>query len=236
MGPPSKAKAPLNEAEIMLKIVCALMSRPESEPFLRPLDWKRLGLHDYPTIVKKPMDLGTVKKNIEKGKYKSKIEVANDIRMVWSNCMAYNQDGSEFYHLADTFARKFEEVYDLLRGTPPESDPYRIPKIEDRIKLTYDLFKLADADIARVLTIIEDKSPLALRKKVSNGEVLLVVDFMPPIVFHEVAAHVTACTPDGRKRRRERENGAEPEEKTVTVKDKKGKDKRVSSPNPKAKK
>jgi len=38
-----------------------LMDKPESEPFNVPVDWKGLGLPDYPKIIKKPMDLGTIK-------------------------------------------------------------------------------------------------------------------------------------------------------------------------------
>jgi hypothetical protein len=36
----------------MLKIVCALLARPESEPFRAPVAWKQLGLDDYPKLVK----------------------------------------------------------------------------------------------------------------------------------------------------------------------------------------
>lgn len=41
------------------------------------------------------MDLGTIKRGIEGGKYETIDEIANDIRLVWSNCMLYNRDGSE---------------------------------------------------------------------------------------------------------------------------------------------
>ena len=47
----------------LLKVVCAFISRPESSPFREPVDYESLGLTDYPTIVKKPMDLGSIKVN-----------------------------------------------------------------------------------------------------------------------------------------------------------------------------
>jgi hypothetical protein len=34
------------------------------------VDWKLLGLSDYPLLVKNPMDLGTIKKQLLMGKYK----------------------------------------------------------------------------------------------------------------------------------------------------------------------
>jgi hypothetical protein len=41
------------------------------------------------------MDLGTVREKLDKKEYGSVAEVAADVRLVWSNCMRYNADGSE---------------------------------------------------------------------------------------------------------------------------------------------
>ena len=60
------------------------------------------------------MDLGTVKKKLEKGKYHDVSEAADDIRLVWKNCMTYNADGSDFYRLADSYRKRFEERYQKL--------------------------------------------------------------------------------------------------------------------------
>ena len=79
----------------MLKVVCSMLSRNESSVFRDPVDWKSLGLLDYPEIVQKPMDLGTIKKKIENDDYNTVEDIATDIRLVWSNCMLYNRDGSE---------------------------------------------------------------------------------------------------------------------------------------------
>ena len=37
-------------------LIDAISADPYSEPFLEPVEWKELGLLDYLTIVKKPMD------------------------------------------------------------------------------------------------------------------------------------------------------------------------------------
>ena len=62
---------------------------------LNVVDWKYLGLLDYPDVVKHPMDLGTVIKRIESDAYSSREEIASDVRLVWSNCKTYNREGSE---------------------------------------------------------------------------------------------------------------------------------------------
>jgi hypothetical protein len=71
-----------------------------TEPFREPVDWQSLGLFDYPQVIKKPMDLGLVKKKVNEGKYKTIHEAADDVRLIWKNCMTYNADGSDFYNLA----------------------------------------------------------------------------------------------------------------------------------------
>jgi len=60
------------------------------------------------------MDLGTIKKKLEKGKYNSASDAASDVRLVWKNCMTYNADGSDFYKLADSYNKRFEERYQKL--------------------------------------------------------------------------------------------------------------------------
>ena len=50
------------------------------EPFRAPVDWKSLGLFDYPQLIKKPMDLGKIKRKLEKEEYKSIYDAAEDTR------------------------------------------------------------------------------------------------------------------------------------------------------------
>ena len=48
---------------------------------------KALGLHDYYEVIKKPMDLSTVQKNMDNDIYKTKDEFADDVRLIFSNCL-----------------------------------------------------------------------------------------------------------------------------------------------------
>jgi len=47
-----------SKAEALLQ---AIESEPQSFAFREPVDWLSLGLMDYPTIIKNPMDLSTMK-------------------------------------------------------------------------------------------------------------------------------------------------------------------------------
>ena len=100
----------------LLKIVNALIMRPDSGPFREPVDWRGLELYDYPEIITKMMDLGTVKRKLERGNYPTTHAAAEDIRLVWNNCMTYNSEDSDFFYLAKGFSRKFEDRYRKIRA------------------------------------------------------------------------------------------------------------------------
>mmetsp|Transcript_85 Transcript_85/g.73 ORF Transcript_85/g.73 Transcript_85/m.73 type:complete len:252 (+) Transcript_85:10-765(+) len=65
--------------------------------FLEPVDYIGLGLTDYLDVVKKPMDLGTIKKKLKKGEYSVSQEAIDDLNLIWSNCKLYNLNGSDIY-------------------------------------------------------------------------------------------------------------------------------------------
>jgi SNF2 family DNA or RNA helicase len=73
-----------------------------------------LGIFDYPRLIKTPMDLGLVKQKIEKGSYSSVFDAAEDVRLVWKNCMAYNPVGTEYHTLAERLSTQFEKKYSQL--------------------------------------------------------------------------------------------------------------------------
>lgn len=63
-------------------------------PFAEPVDWVKLGIPNYPTIVKEPMDFGTIEKRCQNGHYTAgKFErFERDMRLVFSNCLLFNKD------------------------------------------------------------------------------------------------------------------------------------------------
>ncbi|EEC48583.1 predicted protein, partial [Phaeodactylum tricornutum CCAP 1055/1] len=66
---------------------------------------------DYPVIIKEPMDLGTIKTKLKAKSYPTLFAVAEDVRKVWNNCMTYNADGSDFYKLAESLQKKWDDKY-----------------------------------------------------------------------------------------------------------------------------
>ena len=82
-----------------------MLSKKESEFLRDPVDWQALGLHDYPAIIKTPMDLKTVKKKLEIKSYRDPTRVAADIFL---NAMTYNAPGSRIYSQAKNLSEYFE--------------------------------------------------------------------------------------------------------------------------------
>jgi len=191
----------------MSKLVAQFYAKADAEPFREPVDWKSLGLFDYPQVIKKPMDLGLVKKNMNEGKYKSIHEAANDVRLIWKNCMTYNADGSDFYLLAENMSKKFETKFAALlkdQNVPQGGDSTELeePTIEEKRAFAKSLYKISKEELGQIITDLDNKCPKALKKNSAEDEVEINVDNISPPVFHEVMEFVKNCNGEsGRKKK-----------------------------------
>ncbi|KAF9419569.1 Transcriptional activator spt7, partial [Entomortierella beljakovae] len=66
-----------------------------STPFLNKVNKREAP--DYFQIIKHPMDLGTVLKKLKAFAYQSKAQFAEDLFLIYSNCLLYNSDPSSIY-------------------------------------------------------------------------------------------------------------------------------------------
>ncbi|KAI7819066.1 hypothetical protein BC939DRAFT_271367 [Gamsiella multidivaricata] len=66
-----------------------------STPFLNKVNKREAP--DYFQVIKHPMDLGTVLKKLKAFAYQSKTQFANDLYLIYSNCLLYNSDPSSVY-------------------------------------------------------------------------------------------------------------------------------------------
>lgn len=85
-------------------------------PFYKPVDADLLGLHDYHDIIKKPMDLGTVKRKMDGRGYKSAPEFAADVRLIFTNCYKYNPPD----HDVVAMGRKLQDVFEMRLANIPD--------------------------------------------------------------------------------------------------------------------
>lgn len=80
--------------------------------FLYPVDHVALNLPHYRSIVEFPMDLGTMKENMEDGEYRSAREFKKDFMKVVNAARLFNEKGSEVYEAANELQRVFEMVWE----------------------------------------------------------------------------------------------------------------------------
>jgi hypothetical protein len=86
-----------------------LMQHKHGWVFNDPVDAEKLGLHDYHSIIKRPMDLGTIKKRLHLKQYPTPAEFAEDIELTFSNAMTYNPVGHDVYVMAELLRSIFGE-------------------------------------------------------------------------------------------------------------------------------
>ncbi|XP_075734069.1 TATA-box binding protein associated factor 1 isoform X4 [Rhipicephalus microplus] len=114
-----------------------LKSIPESWPFHKPVNKKFV--KDYYTVIKSPMDLDTVIKNIKAHKYHSREEFFSDVELLYRNSMQFNGADSQF-------TQKAKEIVDACRAALDEHDS-QLSQLEQAIKVAQEAaLEAADTD------------------------------------------------------------------------------------------
>jgi len=95
--------------------------------FLQPVDVVALRIPDYPTIVREPMDLGTIEKKLDASSYATTEEFVADVKLVWYNARLYNPVGSVVHEAARALEKAFDDRLEALVGScdrpaPPAPD------------------------------------------------------------------------------------------------------------------
>lgn len=97
----------------VVKIVEKIRKNTKSEPFRQPVDPIKLKIPDYLTVIQRPMDLGTVLKQLRSKplQYNNPQEVATDVRQIWLNCRTYNGPNHPVTVSANTCSEAFEKAW-----------------------------------------------------------------------------------------------------------------------------
>lgn len=99
-----------DEAKKLRIIINCLYESNESFDFREPVDWKGMGLTDYPSIINYPMDLSTVLRKLKEEKYARLEEVLDDLQLIWDNCKTYNPNNSWIHSIAEKLERSFKKM------------------------------------------------------------------------------------------------------------------------------
>jgi len=104
-----------------------IMAHQHGWVFNTPVDPVELGLPDYFQVIKRPMDLGTIKKRLENGCYNTIEGFQVDVLLTFDNAMQYNPDGSVVHNMAKEMSTKFVSDYgNLINQLQQEEEAKRL--------------------------------------------------------------------------------------------------------------
>jgi len=193
--------------------VAFFLQKKESEPYSAPVDWEFYGLTDYPEIIKKPMDLGTVKKRLDGGKYPAADKFAADVRLVWSNAMTYNRPDSDIYQTADKLSKLFERKWAKVQkdGGPPGASGQKRKRAEgkdtptvsraDRLKLSQLVNQLSSDELGQLVDIIQRDCPGALNEE-DEKEIEIEINNIDPSTLLNLINFCENCVAGSAKRKK----------------------------------
>ena len=160
-----------------------------SWPFMTAVDPVALNIPTYHSIIKKPMDFGTIKAKLDQGEYENAKEVEADARQVFQNCYRFNPQSDPINHTGHQFEAVFDNEWAKKRewieantpGSGPQSAGSSEPEDSDEEDDEEDeeeeeqtqLSKLQQqiAAMSRQVELItqKKKSPPASSKKATKG-------------------------------------------------------------------
>ncbi|XP_022154150.1 transcription factor GTE8-like isoform X2 [Momordica charantia] len=114
----------MKQCEQLLKRV---MSHQYAWVFNIPVDVVKLNLPDYYTIIKHPMDLGTVKNKLSSGAYSSPLEFLADVKLTFTNAMTYNPPGNDVHVMADILNTFFDMRWKAIEKKLPKTNGHALP-------------------------------------------------------------------------------------------------------------
>ncbi|KZV58742.1 hypothetical protein F511_18767 [Dorcoceras hygrometricum] len=96
-----------------------MMSQKDAWVFNEPVDVVKLNIPDYVTIIKHPMDLGTIKGKLRSNQYSSPMDFAADVRLTFENAFTYNLRGSQVHYMAEALSSFFEMRWKAIEKKIP---------------------------------------------------------------------------------------------------------------------
>ncbi|KXN92485.1 Bromodomain-containing protein 7 [Leucoagaricus sp. SymC.cos] len=85
--------------EVLTKLIQQIKKKDDYAFFLEPVDPTQVP--GYSDAIKRPMDLGTMTNKVNRGKYRSLEDFANDLKLVTTNAKTFNPPGTIYYTEAD---------------------------------------------------------------------------------------------------------------------------------------
>jgi len=197
----------IKKAKTILK---QLMEHPDSYPFLQPVDWKKLKIPDYPTIITHPMDMSKIERRLKALQYTSVEDFTDDMHLVFKNACSYNLDMSPISMMAMKLKAFFDESCTQAYGAggikrkreagdasvplpdePSAEEMTRPVTVEEKRDLNEKINMLESEDLGKMVDIIEVRCAKCIDR--TDDGIEIDIDLLEPGNLRFVAKFVTAC-------------------------------------------
>lgn len=118
---------PKHQVKFALASLRSVKRLKDAAPFLEPVNDVALNIPTYYTIITRPMDLGTMEKHVNEGKYGSVSELISDMDLIVANCVQFNGTDS----FISNMARNIKASFDKHMNNMP---PYELPAANSNSK------------------------------------------------------------------------------------------------------
>uniref|UniRef100_G3UH36 Bromo domain-containing protein n=1 Tax=Loxodonta africana TaxID=9785 RepID=G3UH36_LOXAF len=96
----------------LLPVWKMIASHRFSSPFLKPVSDRQAP--GYKDVVKRPMDLTSLKRNLSKGQIRTMAQFQRDLMLMFQNAVMYNDSDHHVYHMAVEMQREVLEQIQVL--------------------------------------------------------------------------------------------------------------------------
>uniref|UniRef100_A0AC11EJC1 Bromodomain containing 8 n=1 Tax=Ovis aries TaxID=9940 RepID=A0AC11EJC1_SHEEP len=96
----------------LLPVWKMIASHRFSSPFLKPVSERQAP--GYKDVVKRPMDLTSLKRNLSKGRIRTMAQFQRDLMLMFQNAVMYNDSDHHVYHMAMEMQREVLEQIQVL--------------------------------------------------------------------------------------------------------------------------
>lgn len=127
------------EYEFAVKCTDKLLENPLCIEFTNPISRNETWSEAYFSIIKKPMDLSTVKSNLEQQYYGNLDEWKQDIFQIWANGKEFNGPRTLLYVICEVLEKKCTKMFSRVPRTENDLIKFKVERINKKIKKLLDM-------------------------------------------------------------------------------------------------
>ncbi|OHT06426.1 Bromodomain containing protein [Tritrichomonas foetus] len=146
--------------EACIEIMDNVMKRPCAALFLEPVDPDRDGAPNYFAVVKKPVDLGTIRKRLINDEYQSVAAWNREMNLVWGNAEKFNGRDSYLCTIALEIRRNFEKEFRKIKTLSLQKWAQTVSELKDCLD---NLLDTPPEPVTKFATISEKPDPNQLK-------------------------------------------------------------------------